>query len=108
MFYRIRDGLKFCNTGEEFIFLDAGAGRYFSLPHPTHGAFATLIGERGPLSPEVSRDLRVLIDRGYLIADERRFGVGRRAVAAIGRIAAEQFAAPHLVAPGDRKSTRLN
>src|SRR3546814_789159 len=73
MFYRIRDGLKFCNTGEEFIFLDAGAGRYFSLPHPTHGAFATLIGERGPLSPEVSRDLRVLIDRGYLIADERRF-----------------------------------
>src|SRR3546814_5710809 len=75
MFYRIRDGLKFCNTGEEFIFLDAGAGRYFSLPHPTHGAFATLIGERGPLSPEVSRDLRVLIDRGYLIADERRFQV---------------------------------
>lgn len=73
MFYRIKDGLQFCKSGDTFIFLDARKGRYFSLPARAQGAFARLIDQDGLASAEISQELRTLVDHGYLVAHDRRY-----------------------------------
>ena len=62
--FRLRDGVSFCETGGEFIFLDIESDRYVALEPLERASFARLLADR--LAPGDPQSLAGLVRAGLL------------------------------------------
>ena len=66
--FRLREQLHWCNCGGCVVFLDVRSGRYFCLAGASNEAFLRLSIDG--IEPGDCEHLKLLVDRGLLVADD--------------------------------------
>ncbi|NIJ81679.1 lasso peptide biosynthesis B2 protein [Xanthomonas cannabis] len=90
--YALRDDLSFCRVGEQLVFLDVGADRYFRLPAELQRALLAYLEQ-----PCSSSDAEIggLVARGLLVERSTTASHSRPVITPVARSAMETATAMH-------------